>query len=131
MKFDSHASCIYCGYAYTRTNDNRVCQLCYEQIQEDILDNVNYYRKVNGARTVLAGNLADYATPRDQYGVSNTPQSGAGNALETIGCVHCRAAYGHKINCPIFFSYAILPQATAPLTEYDIELLKGLKIERF
>lgn len=95
------------------------------------MDSNNYYRKVEGARTVLAGNVADYASPRDNYGATSTPQTGAGNALETIGCIHCRASYGHKISCPVFFSHAVLPQASAPLTEDDVRLLEGLRIERF
>lgn len=133
MEFTSQASCIYCDYPHARTNADRVCKLCYDTIQEDTLDTNSFYRPlhVEGSRVVLAGKVADYASPRDQYSAVSTPQSSAGNALETIGCIHCRASYGHKIKCPVFFSHAVLPQATAPLTESDIELLKGLRIERF
>lgn len=91
------------------------------------MDTNKYYRKVEGARTVLAGRLIDFV-PSNQYGATSTPQTGAGSALETIGCIHCGASYGHKIKCPVFYSHAVLPQESLPLSEADIALLKEMKI---
>lgn len=98
------------------------------------MDSNKYFRKVEGARTVLAGRLIDFVpAPKASakgwnYGTTSTPQTGAGNALETIGCIHCGASYGHKIKCPVFYSHAVLPQESLPLSEADIALLKEMKI---
>lgn len=129
MKFDSQATCTACCYPYARTNADRLCQLCYETIQEETLDTNDYYRKVEGARTVLAGNVADYAPPRDNYGAVSTPSSVGCSVLAAndCSCKQCHAVYGHKITCPQLTSN-VIEAFEQSLPEVDTLRLRGLGV---
>lgn len=132
MQFDSQATCTECCYPYARTNADRICQLCYETIQEETLDTNGYYRPlhVEGSRVVLSGNVADYAPPLDNYGCASTPSSVGCSVLAAndCSCKQCHAVYGHKITCPLLTSNVIEAFEQTTLTDADKQRLHSLGV---
>ena len=47
----------------------------------------------------------------------------SGDRLETVGCIHCDASYGHTINCPTWNR-----EAAEDIASSDAFFLKSLRI---
>lgn len=63
----------------------------------------------------------------DQYTAVSTPSSVAGSALEGDNCIHCHAAWGHKIICPLL-NRTIAEAKSATLNTPDAHFLKAQHI---
>lgn len=64
---------------------------------------------------------------KDSFTSASTRSTPVSSGYEADNCIHCHAAYGHKILCPLL-NRNIAEAQSAVLNKPDADFLKALKI---